>query len=50
MSEEPEKPCRKCEGSGKDLSKLAVPAKVPGEMRVKLVSPLCDRCGGKGTC
>ena len=44
--------CPKCQGSGKDLTKLAIRAKVPNTLpglpRYKLVSPLCDLCGGSG--
>ena len=45
-------PCPKCQGSGKDLTKMAVRAKVPNTLpglpRYKLVSPLCDLWGGSG--
>jgi len=44
--------CPKCQGSGKDLTKMAIRAKVPNTLpglpRYKLVSPLCDLCGGSG--
>ena len=45
-------PCPKCQGTGEDTTKLAVRAKVPNTLpglpRYKLVSPLCDLCGGSG--
>jgi hypothetical protein len=45
-----EKPCKKCSGSGKNLSAPAVRIKIPGMQRYKLAAPLCDRCGGSGVC
>jgi hypothetical protein len=44
--------CAKCQGTGKDTTRLPIRAKVPGTIpgldRYKLVQPLCDKCGGTG--